>query len=188
MIAGGRRKRGERGEREERAALCRETERGERVERGEREANYSEMNIRRATVVPGEKRSETEMQKQQVNVRGTLSSLYQRKEREREITGVPAREISIENARHETTRTEGDSEYPRVTGQKSERENGKIVWRSSGTVIGSALGSSLEESSKTVIADTLEVEEGTQIQFGHKTPGVRRSIEIGPLKEPLPGD
>ncbi|KAH7819585.1 uncharacterized protein MONOS_6629 [Monocercomonoides exilis] len=73
------------------SALCRE------IERGEREANYSDMNTQRATVAPGEKRSETEMQKQQVNVKETLSSLDQRKEREREITGESERQISIED-------------------------------------------------------------------------------------------
>ncbi|KAH7825649.1 uncharacterized protein MONOS_16306 [Monocercomonoides exilis] len=106
-------------QRRERAALCRETE------REGREAKLSEMNIRRETVAPGEKRSEMEMQKQQMNVRETLSSLDQRKEREREISGDSAREISIEDVRHETTRTGGDSEYPRVTGQKSEMRNEK---------------------------------------------------------------
>ncbi|KAH7819416.1 uncharacterized protein MONOS_8621 [Monocercomonoides exilis] len=176
--------------REERAAPCRETERGERgerEEREEREENYSEMNIQRETVAPDEKRSETEMQKQHVNIRETLSSSDQRKERERETTGDSVREISIEDVRHETTRTEGDSEYPRVTGQKSESENGKIVWRTSGTVIESPIWSALEVSLKIAIADTHEEEGNTQMQSGHKTPGVRESIAIGQPKEPLPG-
>ncbi|KAH7820352.1 uncharacterized protein MONOS_2257 [Monocercomonoides exilis] len=126
------------------------------------------------------------MQKQQVNVRGTLNSFDQRKEREREITGDSAREISIEDVRHETTRIEGDSDYPRVTGQKSERENGKIVWRNSGIVIGNPIGSAREGSSRTAILDTLEEEGNTQTQLGHKTQGVKRSAVIGPPREPLP--
>ncbi|KAH7830888.1 putative Reverse transcriptase (RNA-dependent DNA polymerase) [Monocercomonoides exilis] len=133
-------------------------------------------------------RSGTEMQKQQVNVRGTLNSSDQRKEREREITGDSAREISIEDVGHETTRTEGDSEYPRVTGQKSERENGKIVWKTFGTVIESPIWSALEVSSKIIFADTHTTgDEYAQIQFGHKTLGVKRSAASGPPKEPLPG-
>ncbi|KAH7828619.1 uncharacterized protein MONOS_15409 [Monocercomonoides exilis] len=145
------------------------------------------MNTRRATIAPGETRSGTEMQKQQMNVRGTLNSPDQRKLREREITGDSAREISIEDVRHETTRTEGDSEYPRVTGQKSEREKGKIVLRAFGIVIEPPIGSAREGSSRTAILETLEEEGNTQTQPGHKTPGVRESIVIGPPKEPLPG-
>ncbi|KAH7823690.1 uncharacterized protein MONOS_5588 [Monocercomonoides exilis] len=121
-------------ERKERAELFRETE------RGESELNYSEMNIQRATVAPGETRSEMEMQKQHVNIRETLSSLDQRKERKRVVTGDSAREISIEDVRHDATKTEEDSIYPRVTRQMSERVNGKIVWRASGTVASPQLG------------------------------------------------
>ncbi|KAH7821340.1 uncharacterized protein MONOS_8728 [Monocercomonoides exilis] len=145
------------------------------------------MNIQRETVAQGEKRSETEMQKQQVNVRETLSSLDQKKWREREITGDSAREISMEDVRHETTRTEGDSVYPRVTRQMSERGNGKIVWKASGTIIEPPIGSAREGSSRTAILDTLEGEENSQMQVDHKKSEVKVSGAIGSPKEPLPG-
>ncbi|KAH7826234.1 uncharacterized protein MONOS_7678 [Monocercomonoides exilis] len=139
-------------ERGERAALCRKTER--RV----RESNSSEMNMQRETAAPGEMRSETEVPKQHLNIGETVNSLVQRRERERETTGDRAIEISREDVQHDATRTEGDSAYPRVTGQTSEKGNEKIVWRASGTVIESPIGSALEVSSKTAIADTLEGE------------------------------
>ncbi|KAH7821219.1 uncharacterized protein MONOS_12682 [Monocercomonoides exilis] len=66
----------ERVEREERAALYHETE------RGERESNYSEMTTQQETAALFEMRSETEVSKQYVNIRETLSSLDQRKKRE----------------------------------------------------------------------------------------------------------
>ncbi|KAH7820092.1 uncharacterized protein MONOS_6080 [Monocercomonoides exilis] len=71
--------------------------------------------------------------------------------------------------------------------QKSEKEEEKIVWRASGTVIESPIGSPQEASLKTAIAYILEGEENTQIQHGHKTQEVKRSQAIGPPKELLPG-
>ncbi|KAH7827041.1 uncharacterized protein MONOS_9877 [Monocercomonoides exilis] len=127
------------------------------------------------------------MPKQCKNIREVVNLLDQEKKTLQETTRDRVTEISIEDVRHETTRTEGDSAYPRVTRQTSERRNEKIVWRASGIVIGSPIGSALEESSKTVTADILEGEEDTQIQFGHRTPEVKRSIASGPPKEPLPG-
>ncbi|KAH7816467.1 uncharacterized protein MONOS_9781 [Monocercomonoides exilis] len=157
------------------------------TEREEREANYYEMNIQRETVAPGEKRSEMEIQKQSVNIGKVVSMLDQENERERETTEDRVMERPREEAQHEATRTEGDSAYLRVTRQKSERRNEKIVWRTSGIVIGSPIGSTLEEGSKTVVANIYEGEEKTQMQSGHKTLGVKRRTAIGPLREPLPG-
>ncbi|KAH7828320.1 putative Phage integrase family [Monocercomonoides exilis] len=191
--------RGERAEREERAALCRETERGERAEReeraalcreterGEREANYSETNTRRVTVAPGETRSWTEMQKQYVNIGKVVSRLDQEKERERETARDRLRERAREEVLHDTTKTEGDSAYPRVKEQTSERRNEKSVLKTFGIVIEPPIVSAREGSSRTAILDTLEEEGNTQTQLGHKTPGVRESIVIGPPREPLPG-
>ncbi|KAH7823732.1 uncharacterized protein MONOS_10806 [Monocercomonoides exilis] len=168
-------------EREERAELCRETE------RGESEQNYSEMNTQRETVAPGETRSEKEEQKQYVNFGETLNSSDQRKEREREATGDCVMERPREEVRHEATRTEEDSAYLRVIGQMSERRNEKIVWRASGIVIESPIGSALEVGSKIAIVDILEGEGCTQMQSGHKAPEVNGSIARGPPREPLPG-
>ncbi|KAH7815460.1 uncharacterized protein MONOS_16168 [Monocercomonoides exilis] len=71
--------------------------------------------------------------------------------------------------------------------QKSEKEEEKGALRASGTIIESPIGIALEVSSKTAIADTLEGEVNTQMRFGHKMPGERERIVIGPPKEPLPG-
>ncbi|KAH7822705.1 uncharacterized protein MONOS_7363 [Monocercomonoides exilis] len=132
-------------------------------------------------------RSETEVPKQYVNIGKVVSLLDQEKERERETTGDSVTKRPREDAQHATTRTEGDSEYPRVKGQKSERENGKRVLRASGIVIEPPIGSAREGSSRIAILDTLEEEGNTMTQLGHKTPGVRRRTASGPPKEPLPG-
>ncbi|KAH7818521.1 uncharacterized protein MONOS_8407 [Monocercomonoides exilis] len=86
--------------------------------------------------------------------------------------------------------TETDSVYPSRTRQRNDRrsqnEKEKGDWRASGIVIEPPIGSALEESSGTAIADILEGDEITQIQHGHKTPEVNVSIIIGPPKELLP--
>ncbi|KAH7821208.1 uncharacterized protein MONOS_12870 [Monocercomonoides exilis] len=81
--------------------------------------------------------------------------------------------------------------YPHKTRQMNDRKSGKEeekrVLRASGTVTENPIGSALEVSSKTVIADILEGEGNTRMQYGHKTPEVMESIAIGPPKEQLPG-
>ncbi|KAH7829046.1 uncharacterized protein MONOS_16316 [Monocercomonoides exilis] len=132
-------------------------------------------------------RSETEVQKSHVNIGEIVNSLDQWKEREVDRT----LEISIEDVRHDTTRTGGDSVYFRRIDQKNDRKPGKEeekrVLRTFGTAIESLIGSALEESSKTVNEDIFEGEGNTQMQHDQKTPGVRKNIVIGQPKEPLPG-
>ncbi|KAH7823000.1 uncharacterized protein MONOS_6834 [Monocercomonoides exilis] len=162
-----------------------------KTEKEKRLSGSSERTIRQETVAPGEKRSETEVQKQQVNVIETLSSLDQRKEREREITADSAREISREDVQHEVTITEGDSAYPRVTRLKNEwrfeKAKEKGVWRASGTVTEPPTGTAREENMRRAVANAFVVVEDMGIQNGHWTPEVRRSTVIGQLKEPLQG-
>ncbi|KAH7828036.1 uncharacterized protein MONOS_9342 [Monocercomonoides exilis] len=135
-------------------------------------------------------RSVTEVPKQYMNIGKVVRLLDQEKERDRETTGDSVMKISREDVQHDATKTEEDSPYPRVTRQMSEmrneKENENEVWRASGIVIESPIGSALEESSKIATVDILEGEEDTQMQYGHKTPEVKRSIASGPPKEPLP--
>ncbi|KAH7816481.1 uncharacterized protein MONOS_9792 [Monocercomonoides exilis] len=149
------------------------------------------MTTRQETAALGEMKLKTEAPKQSVNIGNVVSMLDQKKKREREITEDRVMERPREEAQHEATRTEGDCVFLRRTRQKNDRSSGKVnekgVWRASGIVIESPIGSTLEEGSKTVVANIYEGEEKTRMQYGHKTPEVKESIAIGPLREPLPG-
>ncbi|KAH7822496.1 uncharacterized protein MONOS_14544 [Monocercomonoides exilis] len=94
-------------------ALIRETE------KERRQSGSSEMIIRQETAAHCEMILKTLVPKQHVNIRETLSSLDQRKERERETTGDRAIEISIKDVQQDTMRTDEDSAYPRVTDREA---------------------------------------------------------------------
>ncbi|KAH7826282.1 uncharacterized protein MONOS_15537 [Monocercomonoides exilis] len=169
-----------RAERGERAVLCRETERKERG------TGSSEITKRKETAAHCEIKMKKENLKQQEIIRDGVIMFDHEKIREQETTEDRAIRIHKEDAQHDTNRTKEDSAYPRVMGQMSERRNEKGVLRASGTVIKSPIGSTLEENLWRTIADILEGEESTQLQYGHKTPEVKGSIVIGPPKELIP--
>ncbi|KAH7818647.1 uncharacterized protein MONOS_2345 [Monocercomonoides exilis] len=191
MVAGERRKRGERMEREERAALCRE------IEGGERESNYSEMNIRQEIADLGEMRSETKESRQHANIGEVVSTFDHEKRREREITRDCVTEISREEVQHDAMKTDEDSAYPRLTRQTSEMRNEKIVGRVSGIVTrrreytdlsGPQDARSEEENSEWTTEGATSWETGEQIERvekdrGRQTsePGYKSSMEKSPI-------